>query len=98
MQRGETLQSTNVIVSTQVLSSDSFTKNTWKQKKIELRAVGVDVKNRVGGRGRARKRTRLYNALEGYHSKFLGLISEEYRMEVSYCDLLVFRMSLGGSG
>lgn len=82
MQRGQT--TLEPISTTQVLSSASFTKNQWKHKKIELRANGVDTnKNKIGGRGRARKRLRLYNSLEGYHSKFLGWISEEYRMEVS---------------
>ena len=36
-----------------------------------------------GGRGRARKRLRLYNSLASYHSTFLDLISEEYRVEES---------------
>ena len=36
----------------------------------------------AGGRGRARKRLKLYNSLASYHSTFLELISEEYQMEV----------------
>jgi hypothetical protein len=82
MQRGQT----TLEPTTQILSSVSFTKNSWKEKKIELRAGGANTnteKFAIGGRGRARKRLRLYNSLEGYHSVFLGLISEEYRMEVS---------------
>ena len=83
MQRGQTLEQPTV--SAQILSSGSFTKNAWKHKKIELRAIGVNTNKQsvTGGRGRARKRMKLYNSLEGYHSRFLGLISEEYRMEVS---------------
>jgi hypothetical protein len=84
MQRGQTTLEP-IEISTQILSSRTFTKNQWKHKKIELRANGVDTNknNVIGGRGRARKRLKLYNSLEGYHSKFLSWISEEYRMEVS---------------
>ena len=46
---------------------------------------GSSSSNNVGGcgRGRARKRLRLYNALASYHTTFLELISEEYRLEES---------------
>ena len=69
--------------STKILSSSPMTKSQWKHKKIELRAEG---KNNVagGGRGRARKRLKLYNSLASYHSTFLELISEEYQMEVRF--------------
>lgn len=82
----------------QVLSSSAFTKNGWKDKKIELRASGIDtnrgnVLHRGGGRGRARKRYNLYNSLLGYHTQFLGLIQREYRMEVSVVPcFLIYRV------
>lgn len=88
LQRGEvSLAGTNAILlsplpPTQILSS-GFTKNQWKDKKIELRAAGVEGRPvaAIGGRGRARKRLRVYNSLNLYHETFLTLISEEYRME-----------------
>eukprot|EP00956_Cyclotella_meneghiniana_P042038 scaffold248335_cov43-Cyclotella_meneghiniana.AAC.1 len=55
----------------QILSSTTFTKNEWKDKKIELRSNNdiintnkstINVKG-GGGRGRARKRYNLYNSL-----------------------------------
>ena len=45
--------------------------------------ANVDDAIAAGGRGRARKRLKLYNSLASYHSTFLELISEEYQMEVS---------------
>lgn len=79
-------------ISRQILSSTTFTKNNWKDKKIELRSNNgiintnkstINVKG-GGGRGRARKRYNLYNSLLGYHTTFLELIQREYRMEVSF--------------
>ena len=72
---------------TQILNSSPMTKSQWKHKKIEMRAAGIDTNNSAaanlgGGRGRARKRLRLYNSLASYHSTFLDLISQEYQMEV----------------
>lgn len=88
LQRGEMLPAgTNALLSPsppmQILSS-GFTKNQWKEKKIELRAAGTAGRAvaAVGGRGRARKRLKVYNSLNLYHETFLSLISEEYRMEV----------------
>ena len=76
---------------TQILKSSPKTKNQWKNKKIELRAAGVSAgaqqQQKTGGRGRARKRFKLYNSLASYHSTFLELISEEYQMEVSLTKL-----------
>ncbi len=82
---------------TQILNSSPMNKSKWKQKKVELRAAGVNVNNNGnggGGRGRARKRLKLYNSLASYHTTFLELISEEYRMEVSSL-LRLFSFVLG---
>ncbi|KAL9188266.1 hypothetical protein ACHAXT_006644 [Thalassiosira profunda] len=69
--------------STQILSSSPMSKSQWKHKKVELRAGGKyqNGSGNAGGRGRARKRLKLYNSLASYHSTFLELISEEYQME-----------------
>ena len=73
---------------TQILNSSPMTKSQWKHKKIEMRATGISTNNSGstaqtgGGRGRARKRLKLYNSLASYHSTFLELISQEYQMEV----------------
>ncbi|KAL7527395.1 hypothetical protein ACHAXR_001941 [Thalassiosira sp. AJA248-18] len=84
MQRGQvdndTFTPPPLSSSTQILSSP-MTKSQWKHKKIELRAEGEKSNITVGGRGRARKRMKLYNSLASYHSTFLALISEEYQME-----------------
>ena len=70
--------------STTILSSTPMSKSQWKQKKIELRSRGDKVGNSMsGGRGRARKRLKLYNSLASYHSTFSSLISEEYQVEES---------------
>lgn len=70
---------------TQILSSTPMSKTKWKHKKIELRSRGVKVDNsngmQPGGRGRARKRLKLYNSLASYHATFSNLISEEYQLE-----------------
>eukprot|EP00985_Skeletonema_marinoi_P006061 scaffold2626_cov167-Skeletonema_marinoi.AAC.1 len=68
---------------TQILSSTPMSKTQWKHKKIELRSRGEKVDNSMmsGGRGRARKRLKLYNSLASYHSTFSNLISEEYQVE-----------------
>jgi hypothetical protein len=96
MQRGLTIETdyaqSTAAAATQILSSTTFTKNTWKEKRVELRAIGINTKGikhtdlaaKVkGGRNRSRKRMKLYNSLAGYHSTFLELISDEYRVEVS---------------
>ena len=62
---------------TQILNSSPMAKSQWKHKKIETGAA-----IQAGGRGRARKRLKLYNSLASYHSTFLDLISQEYQMEV----------------
>lgn len=68
--------------STQILTSSPMSKSQWKHKKVELRASGQNTNGiSGGGRGRARKRTKLYNSLASYHSTFLELISEEYQTE-----------------
>jgi len=56
-------------------------KSQWKHKKIELRAAGDKNVVAAGGRGRSRKRLKLYNSLASYHSTFLELISKEYETE-----------------
>lgn len=67
---------------TQILSSTPMSKTQWKHKKVELRSRGENVDNSMsGGRGRARKRLKLYNSLASYHSTFSNLISEEYQVE-----------------
>ena len=85
------LSSSSSSSATQILNSSPKTKNQWKNKKIELRAAGVSAgaqqQQKTGGRGRARKRFKLYNSLASYHSTFLELISEEYQMEVSLTKL-----------
>ena len=40
------------------------------------------MKEKSGGRGRARKRSTLYHSLSSYHSKFLNLLTAEYKAEV----------------
>ncbi|EJK72807.1 hypothetical protein THAOC_05622 [Thalassiosira oceanica] len=72
-----------VSATTQVLSSTPMTARRWKHKQVEIRANGDKPSSdaRAGGRGRARKRTKLYNSLASYHSTFLDLISKEYELE-----------------
>lgn len=67
-------------ITTQILSSTPMSKTQWKHKKIELRSRGEKVNN-SGGRGRARRRLKLYNSLASYHATFSNLISEEYQLE-----------------
>ena len=84
--------------SRQILSSTTFTKNEWKDKKIELRSnndiINTNNVKGGGGRGRARKRYNLYNSLLGYHTTFLELIQREYRMEVSFTCMHWFELRL----
>ena len=81
--------SSKASLATQILSSTPINSSQWKHKKIEFRASGIDITKNGnvaasgGGRGRARKRLKLYNSLALYHATFLELISEEYRVEVS---------------
>ena len=39
-------------------------------------------KEKSGGRGRSRKRSTLYHSLSSYHSKYLNLLTAEYKAEV----------------
>ena len=41
-------------------------------------------KEKSGGRGRSRKRSTLYHSLSSYHSKFLNLLTAEYKAEVRH--------------
>src|SRR5210317_940978 len=82
----QALSSASTSTTTQILSSTPMSKTKWKHKKIELRSRGVKVDNnsnvmQPGGRGRARKRLKLYNSLASYHATFSNLISEEYQLE-----------------
>ena len=80
----------------QILASSPMTNSQWKERVIDSSSnngqrsavVGSSDNNSDdgsngggGGRGRARKRLRLYNSLASYHTTFLELISEEYRLE-----------------
>lgn len=53
---------------------------SWSHKKTLSMQNSVQVS---GGRGRSRKRSALYNSLSLYHNKFLTLLTEEYKQEVS---------------
>jgi hypothetical protein len=46
----------------------------------------------LGGRGRSRKRSTLYNSLSSYHQKYLNLLTVEYQAEVS--KFVVFGVAL----
>ena len=83
MQKGLLEPSEPMVSATQVLSSTPMTARRWKHKRVEIRAGGDEASSaaRAGGRGRARKRTKLYNSLASYHSTFLDLISKEYELE-----------------
>jgi hypothetical protein len=81
----------SLATATQILTSTPMTNSEWRHKSVDVNSSGVVVGNNAnvddtvaaGGRGRARKRLKLYNSFASYHSTFLELISEEYQMEVS---------------
>jgi hypothetical protein len=82
----------SLATATQILTSTPMTNSEWRHKSVDVKSSGVvavgnnanvDDTIAAGGRGRARKRLKLYNSLASYHSTFLELISEEYQMEVS---------------
>ena len=94
---------------TATMTSSPMSKAEWKHKK-NVRSSSVSALNnnnnnniqpeKLGGRGRSRKRSNLYQSLSFYHDKFLALLTEEYKYEVSsnfevddtrYCSLLVYR-------
>jgi len=54
---------------------------SWKQKSVNM-SSGPKV-SASKGRGRSRKRSRLYNTLSAYHSTFLYLLTSEFRAEES---------------
>jgi hypothetical protein len=70
-----------------VTSSPMQQAGSWSQKSLaatEPQAL-TDGNNKaaIGGRGRSRKRSTLYNTLASYHDKFFSLLTAEYRAEVS---------------
>lgn len=60
------------------MSNSPMASATWKHK-----SVARPVRKEKGvGRGRARKRSALYNSLASYQNKFLDLLTAEYQAEV----------------
>ena len=55
----------------------------WKQKTATRSALQSKQAVVTGGRGRSRKRSMLYTSLSFYHNKFLQLLQDEYKAEVS---------------
>ena len=78
MQRGENVA---VDISSKTLTSSPMASAGWQHKKI---SNTVTPTRQQHGRGRARKRSNLYNTLSSYHGNFLSLLTAEYRAEVRH--------------
>lgn len=76
MQRGEDVVTD---ISSKTMTTSPMATSSWQHKKIS--PTRPRQQNR-GGRGRARKRSNLYNTLSSYHGNFLSLLTTEYRAEV----------------
>ena len=82
MQRGsEDITQEAILASLrQTITSSPMDLAEWNYKKKGV----TPIKEKTGGRGRSRKRATLYNSLSSYHSKFLKLLTAEYKAEVRY--------------
>ena len=78
MQRGEDVA---VDVSSRTITSSPMAAASWQHKKL---APTRPRQQSRAGRGRARKRSNLYNTLSSYHGHFLSLLTAEYRAEVGW--------------
>jgi regulator of nonsense transcripts 1 len=74
MQKGEDVA---VDVSSRTITSSPMAAASWQHKKL----APTQRQQSRAGRGRARKRSNLYNTLSSYHSHFLSLLTAEYRAE-----------------
>lgn len=77
-QRGEDLLTPDAFATTGSITSSPMNGKTWRHKQT----TSMQQPQQSGGRGRARKRSALYNSLSLYHNKFLRLLTEEYKQEV----------------
>ena len=86
LQRGDIAYIEELVKSTNsyegAVTSSPMSGKSWRHKQTHsMQAAGPAPV--TGGRGRSRKRSALYNSLSLYHNKFLSLLTEEYKQEVS---------------
>lgn len=74
-----------------VSSSSSSSSNNIQRTRSAIVSAGSSTADatRIGGRGRSRKRSAFYNLLSVYHTTFLGLLTAEFRAEVSFLILKI---------
>lgn len=86
--RRRQLEGENMATSLDISSVGTMTTSPMEQTGVWKRKMPVapQATTRTGGRGRSRKRSTLYQSISFYHNKFLKLLTEEYKAEVSKCD------------
>jgi hypothetical protein len=64
-----------------ITSSPMDSTGEWKYKKLKIVQA---MREKTGGRGRSRRRAKLYNSLSSYHNNFFRLLTDEdeYQHEV----------------
>jgi hypothetical protein len=78
-QRGDSVYPEDLL--TGAITASPMNGKSWSHKQSHP-SMALPVAS-SGGRGRSRKRSALYNSLSLYHNKFLSLLTQEYKQEVS---------------